>query len=712
MAIINSIRKRSGLAVLVISLAIAAFILTDLFGKLLQGGGPESMNVGHIQGDRISYAEFNNRVSFVEAQYQRQGIPVNDQLRTNIRDQVWGDFIFEKAYQPQFEKLGITVTPREIKEILQGDSLMRDPQSQVIQQLTRTFKDSTGKYSPQMAGTYWTNIPPAQRNQLREGIRKDRLQKKYTSLLQFSTYVTKAEAQRDYENKNTKGDFKFLYVPYTSIADSTVEVNNSELEAYMRDHADDYKAQETRSLEYYTLSIDPSKEDSTKFADLIRQTAKDFAKADNDSVFAVINSDQAPNMTFQDPTKLPKELWETVPTLTKGAIVGPLNQKNDYTIYKISDVKADTANYFANVSNLLIKADSTMKQSEQDSARRKAQEVLQKLIDNPGDFETQANIYNTDGTKGKGGALGWSNLSGFVKPFSEAVKATDKTGVIPKLVKTVYGYHIIKVIHPSTNQLYKVATIKKTLLPGKTTTDEAFKTTDKLVNSSKTLEELRTNAAKNPRLIKNSAPNLQASATNLGSYKGAREIIRWAFKDDTRVGSIFKPIELSDQNVYIIAALTGATAKDELSIEANRDALTNKVRQEKKKAQILEALKAAKGANLEAIHKTIAETYTKAQVKTLSNVAYDNSSVQGAGFNPLAVGRAFGTKKGVRSIPVGDQTGVFIFESTKLTPASEIKDYSKQQKDLLTRAQSLARFYIDQAVRELSDIDDKRYKFY
>ena len=127
MAIINSIRKRSGLAVLVISLAVAAFVLTDLFGKLLQGGGSDSMNVGHIQGDRISYTEFNNRVSFVEAQYQRQGIPINEQLRTNIREQVWGDFIFEKAYQPQFDKLGLTVTPREIKEILQGDSLMRDP---------------------------------------------------------------------------------------------------------------------------------------------------------------------------------------------------------------------------------------------------------------------------------------------------------------------------------------------------------------------------------------------------------------------------------------------------------------------------------------------------------------------------------------------------------------------------------------------------------
>ncbi len=126
MAIINSIRKRSGLAVLVISLAIAAFILTDLFGKMLQGGGPESMNVGHIQGERISYQEFNNRVSFVEAQYQRQGYPINDQTRNSIREQVWGDFVFEKAYQPQFEELGITVTPQEIKEILQGDSLMRD----------------------------------------------------------------------------------------------------------------------------------------------------------------------------------------------------------------------------------------------------------------------------------------------------------------------------------------------------------------------------------------------------------------------------------------------------------------------------------------------------------------------------------------------------------------------------------------------------------
>lgn len=708
MAIINSIRKRSGLAVLVISLAIAAFILTDLFGKLIQGGGPESLTVGNIQGERISYNEFNNRVGFMEQQYQLQNIPVNDQMRTSIREQVWSDFIFEKAYQPQFKKLGITVTPREIKEILQGDSLMRDPQSQVIGQLMRTFKDSTGRYSPQMAGTYWTNVPAGQRNQLRESIRKDRLQKKYSSLLQFSTYVTRAEAKRDYDNKNTKGDFKFLYVPYTTIADSTVKVSDAELEGYMRDHADEYKSQETRTLEYYSLSIDPSPEDSTKFAQLIRQTAKDFAKADNDSSFAVINSDEAPGFTFQDPTKIPKEIWKTVPTLAKGAVVGPLNQKNTYTIYKVSDIKTDS-NYYANVSNILIKSDTTMSQTEQDSARRKAQEVLKIVSDNPAEFEKQADIYNTDATKGQGGALGWSSLNKYVKPFSKAVKEADKVGVIPKIVKSTYGYHIIKVVHPSSNKLYKLATIKKTLLPGKITIDEAFKTTDKLVNSSKSLEELRANAAKNPKLIKNTAPKLQPSATNLGSYQGAREIIRWAFKDDTEVGDIFKPIELSDQNVYIIAALTGATQKDELNVEANRDALTTKVRQGKKKEMILKKLNESKGTTLDAIAKAYGPL---AQVKTMNNVNYDNSSIQGAGFNPMAVGQAFGTKKGVRSTPVGDQTGVFIFEATKLTPAGEIKDYSKQQKELLTRAQSLARFYIDQAVRELSDITDKRYKYY
>lgn len=708
MAIINSIRKRSGLAVLVIALAIAAFILTDLFGKMIQGGGPESMKVGSIQGESISYNDYNQRVTFLESQYPTQSS--NPQFRTQIREQVWNNYIFEKVYQPQYDALGLVVTPREIKEILQGDSIMRDPQSQMMRQLMQAFKDSTGKYDPVKVGQFWTNpqVPPAQREQIREGLRKERLQKKYSSLLEFSTYVTKAEAKRDYKNKETKGDFKFLYVPYTTIADSTIKVTDAELEGYMRDHADEYKGQETRSIEYYSLSIDPSPEDSTQFAKEIRDIAKDFAKSDNDSSFALSRSDDGQPYTFQDPTKLPKEIWQTVPTLAKGAVVGPLNQKNTYTIYKVSDVKEDTV-YYANTSHILFKADTTMKQSEQDSVRNKANEILQKIKDNPNDFASLAKTYGSDGTASKGGELGWANLNTFVKEFKNAIVEAENVGVISKLVKTQFGYHIVKIVHPATKKLYKMATIKKTLLPGKSTVDAAFKTSDRLANESKTLATLRTNAAKNPKLIKNTADKIQPNATNLGSYKGAREIIRWAFKDDTKVGDVFKPIELSEQNVYIIAALTGSTTKDDLNVEANRQALTLKVRQQKKKDMIIKKLQEAKGANLEAIKKAYG---TGAEIKTLSNVAYDNNQIQGAGFNPEAVGYAFGTKKGVRSNPVGDQTGVFVFETTKIKQAGEIKDYTKQAQDIINRNKNLARFFIDQAVRELADIDDKRYKYY
>ncbi len=707
MAIINSIRKRSGLAVLVISLAIAAFILTDLFGKLVQGGGPESMKVGSIQGESISYNDFNQRVSMMEAQFAGRGL--NAQQRVQLREQVWNDYIFEKVYKPQYDVLGLTVTPREIREILQGDSIMRDPQSQVMRQLMPSFRDSTGKYDKGKIGVFWERAPNNQKDPIRQGLRRERLQKKYSSLLEFSTYVTQAEAKRDYVNKNTKGDFKFLYVPYTSVPDSTVEVTDADLEGYMRDHADEYKSQETRTLEYYVLPIDPSPEDSTKFASNIREIAKSFAKAANDSLFASGRSDDAQPFTFQDPTKLPKEIWQTVPTLAKGAVVGPLNQKNTYTIYKVSDVKDDSV-YYANTAHILFKADSTLKQSERDSIRNKANEILQKVLDNPSDFAKMAQTYGSDGTKDQGGELGWANLSKYVKEFKDAIIKAEKVGTIPNLVKTQFGYHIVKIIHPASKKLYKVATIKKTLLPGKSTLDAAFKTSDRLVNESKTLEELRANAKKNPKLIKNTADKIQPNATNLGSYQNAREIIRWAFKDDTKVGDIFnQPTELSDQNVYIIAALTGATEKDELNLEANRNALKIKVLQEKKKALIIQNLKKAKGESLEAIKKSYGAL---AQVRTLSAVTYDNSSVQGAGFNPTAVGYAFGTKKGQRSKPIGDQTGVFMFETTKITPAGEIKDYTKQQQELVNRTKNMSRFFIDQALRELADITDKRYKFY
>lgn len=80
-------------------------------------------------------------------------------------------------------------------------------------------------------------------------------------------------------------------------------------------------------------------------------------------------------------------------------------------------------------------------------AQKKAQALLDGLLKNPAQFSEIAQQNSDDlGSKEKGGELGWFKKNVMVKEFEEAVFAPDlKNGqVIPQLVKSAFGYHLIK----------------------------------------------------------------------------------------------------------------------------------------------------------------------------------------------------------------------------------------------------------------------------
>jgi peptidyl-prolyl cis-trans isomerase D len=120
---------------------------------------------------------------------------------------------------------------------------------------------------------------------------QDRLRSKYESLLRLSTYTTNIEAQKDYQAQTAKADVQYLYVPFYSIADSTIKVTDSQLEEYLAKHKDLFKGENTRSIQYVTFPVIPSKQDTASFYNDIKRLAKDLAVAKNDSAFAMMNSD-------------------------------------------------------------------------------------------------------------------------------------------------------------------------------------------------------------------------------------------------------------------------------------------------------------------------------------------------------------------------------------------------------------------------------------
>ena len=710
MAIINNIRKYSTVAIFFVGIAIASFVLADLFGGGKSGsmlGGGQS-TAGVIDGEKIPIQQYTDAVEALTANYRQQtGQSPEEAQLMNLREQAWNNFLFDISYQKEFEKLGIKVSSEELTQMVQGDSIFIHPwvRQQFVNPQTQQFDKALVvqqlQYigsNPQMA-KYWENFE----NQMV----KNRLQTKYEDLFRLSAYVTQAEAERQHSNQNTKAQAKYLYVPFTSIVDSTLKpkVTDAKLQEYLSKNKNKYKAEETRSIEYIVFDIKPSKEDSLEFYKEIKQIAKELATSTNDSLFVLANSANPAPIEYQSINSIPTILFDKNPTILKGGIYGPYIDGKSYKIFKVSDVKEDSV-YYTRARHILFKADTSMTADVRAKARKDAEEVLQKIKDGA-DFAAMARQYGSDGTSAQGGDLGWFSKGQMVAPFENAVFARENPGLISNIVETSFGYHIVDVTQPKNNKQYKLAIIENVLDPSEDTRNDALLEAEELKSNSPSTEKLRENIKKKPNLVILKADKLPVNATSVGGISGAREIIRWAF-NDAKINDVSEVFDIQEQNKFVLATLTGKTSKDESNINLFREELTAEVIKELKAEEILKKLD-SKAKSLDAMAKKYGEA---ALVNTVNDLALNTNVFENTGFNPKAVGKTFGLQKGKRTEPFADETGVFVIELTELIPAAKIADYSQSKNQLQQGLSSRVQFLINEAIRKFANIKDERYKFY
>ncbi|MBO0952064.1 peptidylprolyl isomerase [Fibrella forsythiae] len=704
MSLINKIRERSGLAVGVIAVSLILFIVgSDLLGGKSTLFGNNNQEIGTIDGRTIDNQDFQAKVEQVRAQYEQQtGRAPGEQEMTQIREQAWNQLIFETAYQKEFDKLGLTVSPEELVDMVQG--------SNVSPEVRQAFTNpSTGVFDKNQVVQYLKglrNVPPAQQAQwasFEQQISVNRLREKFDNLMRLSNYATTAEAQKEYQAQNTKADVKFLFVPYYSVNDTTVKVTDSELSDYLSKHKDEYPGADTRSIQYVSFAVNPSKEDSASLYNEIKTLARGLGGAKNDSTFARQNSD-VPVPLYLTAGEMPEQLRAAIPTFSPGGVYGPFREGNTYFIYKYGGTKKDTS-FTIRASHILIRATAKTDSAKAD-ARRRAESLL-KQIQGGASFEALAQSNSEDGSAQQGGDLGYFKNDGrMVKPFESAIFGFAGSGLIPRVVETDFGYHIIKITEPKTNQLYRVAGIGKTITPSEATTNEAYQKASQFAANSKTKEAFDENAKKDKSLVIANADRIPETATNVNALTDARAIVRWAFDDKTDKNSVSEPFQVGEQ--YVVAVLTGSTEKDEVKADDYRAELTAKVRNQKKAEQIL-----AKLGNPSGTLETIAQKYgAGAIVETAEDINLATGFMRTAGVDPVALGRAFGLKAGKRSKPFAGEGGVLIVEPTRIAPAPAVADYAMYKTSIQQNQGQRTTVYVNEAIKDAAKITDRRAKFY
>ena len=705
MALITKIREKSGVAAAAIAISLVLFLVgSDIFQGNSSLFGGNSQEVGNIAGESILVQDFQKKVEEATANYTAQtGKGPSEQESTMIRDQVWNQYILDIAYKKEFDALGLKVSEEELIDMVQGNFI----HPSVRQQFTNP---QTGQFDKMFVVQFLKNLKtlPVQQQQawasFERSIAQDRIRSKYENLLRLSNYVTQADAAKEYQTQTAKFNARFVFVPFFSIADTTVNVTDAQLEDYLAKHKDQYKGNNTRSIQYATFPVIPTKQDTVEFYNQIKKLAKDLAVAPNDSAFAMLNSDiRTPYLMPY--AEIPSAVKSLLPTFQVGGIYGPFKEGLTYSIYKFGGVKKDTL-FTMRASHILI-APANKTDSAKAQAKQRAEAILTQ-IKGGGSFETLAQMNGMDGTAQNGGDLSYFKNNGTMdKSFEKAVFGFNGTGLLPGVVESSFGYHVVKVTDAKTNTSYRLAAINKTIAPTQTTLDKVFTQADAFANANGTLGAFEVALKKDKNIIMLRANRLQENASAVNNLPNARDIVRWAFDDNTAVGDGSKKV-FEQESQYIVAYLTGKSEKDNVTVEDFRIELTAAVRNQLKGESIAAKLGGIKGS-LE----QIAQKYgAGALIETVQDISLASGMLNTAGPDATALGRIAGLKNGKRSAVFVGDNGVFVAEKTGSFVAPALADYSQYKNQLQMMGVQRSSFYINEAIKDNAKIVDKRYKFY
>ncbi|MFM8911741.1 MAG: peptidylprolyl isomerase, partial [Flammeovirgaceae bacterium] len=692
-----------------VAVAILAFILNDLFGN-----GPRSVfqkddSVGEIAGNSISREEYQTMVQERENNYiMNFARQAGEREKPLLQSQAWELLTVKHAIRPQFEKTGIQVSTDEVWDMVQGKN--------VDENLKQSFTDSTGKFDRKRVVEYLNNFNtpepvgnPQMRAQWQEmryrwasfqdELKLGRERIKYENLLIKTNYVTNAEAERDYHLQNDVAEAEYLYVPFYAISDTLVTPTDSQLRDYYNKNREKYKTAESRSMVYVTFPVVASSSDSAKVLADAQKFAADFKTSEDDSTFAVSNTEGKEAFNKYNVSTLPSSIKSA--DLVAGNVVGPFLDNGAYKVIKVTKIGNDTT-YYAKASHILIKWEN-----ETDAAKKTAKEKARKIlaeIKGGASFAAKAREFGTDGTASRGGDLGWFPSGQMVKPCQNAVFDAKKTGLLGDVVETQFGYHIIEVTAVKDNTTYSVASIELQITPSDETQNTAFLKAQNFGAQLASVDEFKAKAKKE-NLFVQEANDLTASDRRIGNLGEARQMVTWLYRD----GKTDKVSDVFDQDDnYVVAMMTAKMDEGYKPFEKVKEEITPLVKGQLKGEKIIEKLNAQKGTLQE-----IAQGFGRdASVNSASDIKLNSNSLTSVGIEPKAIGVAFSLENGKRSRSFAGENGVLIIETKNKTIAPEVGDYSLFKTQLLQNLNGKSSFGISQAIKEAAKIEDKRYLFF
>ena len=709
MAAIGKIRSWGPVLVTVIGLALFAFIAEEMFRSCETSKNNERQQVGEVLGEKINVQDFQALVDeYQQVIKMTQGRDnLNEDEMNQIKDQVWNTFVSNKIVEAETEKLGLTVTDEEMQNILRegkNPMLMQTPFVNLqtnrfdVTALQKFLNDYKSNNNPQLAEQYktiydyWTFIEKT--------LRQQTLTQKYQSLLSHCLLSNPISAKAAFEGRQQERNILLASLPYSSIKDSEVKVEDAELKAKYNEEKDMFKQYvETRDIKYVDFQVVASQADR----DALMQTMKDASqKLQSGAAAAEIvrkAQSQVPYVGLPVTSRaLPSDIAARIDSMAIGQTTAPFETTTDNTFNVVKLINKQQLP--DSVEYRMIQVGGATAEAAQKTA-----DSIYTALKAGAPFDSIAKKYGQQGTKQWLTSAQYQNQTSIDADTKEYLTTlnTLPAGELKNLTFSS-GNVILQVTdRRAMVTKYDVAIIKHTIDFSKQTYSDAYNKFSQYVSENTTIEGLEKNAQNFGFKVSERA-NIANSEHNVVGIRATREAMKWIF--DAKPGAVSPLYECGSNDHLLVVALDKIHPVGYRSLESVLADVTAEVLRDKK----FDVLK----AKFEGV-KSIADAKAKgAKVDSVNQITFGSPAfIQATGTSePALAGAVAATKAGeFHATPVKGNGGAYVFQVLSVNDTKgEFKEKDTEATLKQQAMQAASRFM--QELYQKAGVTDKRYLFF